>query len=393
MRRLLTAVLASGLALGQPAFAQVPAPQSAPQPSPQPAQSTGRWSLGADALVGTGLAAGPSLGFRVKQWQRSALDAQVEAMWQVEDYGPTVCKRTCPPPSAAVARVAAVGLRWTTELEGPFYGILTASVADMQWAKPTRELQRTARFGMGNGAVFNERGDAVEFRVETFNSPRGREYSVTLGARRTPSPDAQPRERRRLGVIGERTLRTDLRRTRSRVDFDFGTFSGTTGGGRGIAPGISIRQSLHRMWSVEAGAAYVEKGYGRDETLRMNYVEFPVLANLELLPVHSRLQWFVSAGLAPAVLESCTERNAAVYGDQAQRCGRVRAGTNFPQDLRRFDISREFRTGARVKVGAGRVVAMFSGSSGLINVDAAGGRSERTFHRVSSLGLGYERAF
>ncbi len=392
MRRLLTAVLASGLAFGQPALAQVPAQVPPPQPSP-PAQPTGRWSFGTDVLGGAGgVALGPAVGFRLKQWQRSALDAQAEAMWQANAWQPAVCRLTCPDRDPWVSRIAGLGLRWTTELSGPVYGVVTASLADVQWAKPTRERLQTGRVGMGNGVVLNDRGDALEFRVEAFNSPEGRDYAVAFGLRRTPLVNAAPRERRRLGALGERTVRTDLRRTRSRMDFESsGGFYGKIGGGRGIAPGVSLRQRVHRFWSVEGGAAYVEKGYGRDETLRMNYVELPVLANLELLPVHSRVQGFISAGLVPAVLESCTERNAALYGNQAQSCGSVRAGTTIPQEFRRFDLAREFRVGARVHVGAGRVVGMFTGSKSLVSVDGA--NSGASYHTVGSWGIGYERAF
>lgn len=361
-------------------------------------QAPGRLSVGSELIAGPGAVFGPTLGFRILQREHTALDAQFDALWQVGSEGPRACRNSldCDTPRpASAAQLTALGLRWTLEISDDIYGVVAASLSDVRWAQPRETRFTSGRIGMGNGVIINRYGDAVELRVDAINTPDGSDFAFALGYRRVPRRAAAAEPARQLGGLRERTVRTDLRRTVSRVNFEVpGDYDAKVSGNRGIAPAVSVRQRTASRISVEGGLALVEKGYGKSENLRMDYAELSLLANLEFSRPEARLQWFVGGGLAPALLLSCSESNAALYGSVSQRCGETRLGTNEPQDYSKFDLSRELRAGARFRVGPGRIVGLLSTSTSLLNVNpGSASPREKTTHTVGSWGIGYERSF
>jgi len=353
------------------------------------------WAIGGDLFAAPGGLVGPTAEYRLKQWKHAALDARFDALFALDSEGGSSRKgtdRSLPDPHALFLK--SIGLRWTVSLSDDLFGLVTASVADVRWALPRETRFTTGRIGLGSGLVLNQHGDAVELRVEALAAPGGSTAALVMGFRHSTRGPTPANPERELGGAGERTFRGDLRRTVSRFNFDGPTsFDGESriGGGRGIAPGLSIRQRVARQFSVEAGVALVEKGYANNSSVRMQYAEVPLIANLELSRADRRFQWFVGGGLAPALLLSCEETNAALFGSASTNCGPTRLGTNVSQNFHELDLSRELRFGTRLRVGPGRIVGLVSTSTSLRNIDSA--NRERTTHTVGSWGIGYERSF
>lgn len=158
---------------------------------------------------------------------------------------------------------------------------------------------------------------------------------------------------------------------------------------------VGVRDRVHRRLSLVVDLQYASKGFNRTTpTVHSSFLEMPVLALWELSSQARPTQFFLGAGVAPAVMLRCVRFYVGINGPHEDSCGESSDGGNQMEAFRHWDVSQEWRVGVRRGVGAGRLVGLLRVSSSLLDQQpgaASEGVSTRNF--VTGWSLGYERAF
>lgn len=156
----------------------------------------------------------------------------------------------------------------------------------------------------------------------------------------------------------------------------------------GLAVSLSIRKSLAPWFALESGLQAVAKGFQvTGPTFHMTYAEVPLVG---ILQTGRDAGVFVEGGAIIGLRVRCRRFMDTVDGFHEDGCGAE--ATSYDRalaPLRRSDLSWTLGFGARLALGAGRLVFNVRSQRSLVDIQPAGSNGKMV-NRVHMLALGYE---
>jgi hypothetical protein len=165
----------------------------------------------------------------------------------------------------------------------------------------------------------------------------------------------------------------------------------------GRAFGVYSATPIKGAWSLQSGAIWTQKGWGREEPgtrdlaeVKLAYVEVPVLLRYDVAP-RARVGGVLIAGPGFAFRTGCTLATTdASAGTTAEAsCAEIDQLTNGAFSLSSFDVGAIGGAGVRVAAGRANVLATAQYELGLRNLES--GRDSK--NRAATIAIGLELPF
>ncbi len=154
-----------------------------------------------------------------------------------------------------------------------------------------------------------------------------------------------------------------------------GTSSEPHEGAKGITLGAFGRYAVIPAVMIEANVLYAQKGYDVEPTVRVDYLEAPLLVRVDPLRGRSPARLFAFAGVAPAVRVGCSASGVAF--DNAMHTSYAYSGScdsaPTPPTPSRFDLGGVLGGGVGWTFGFGTLELQARFARSLIDIGGRGG--------------------